>query len=1757
MVLSGVGDVMPKNVMPENRAVGQVKAADAPLRQPGFLPQPSALAFGSPADLAMGWDGTVWAVDGQGAPHVFDPIAGAWQPHGTGVDAVAWVPAPGGGKPEGVVAFRGPEVWASVTPPSAQQSGWTLEATRMEPIASAWPNLPPSFTQGVDGAASVGNTLYLFKAGRYARVAGAAGSVASLTALPGWPATGGFADGVVDLVGSGHGDSQVVFIRGTQLLIVDFAKPAVIWGPVDLSDGFGGAVLARLRADGVEALLYDGTVSSGTTPIRAFTGPSVVAYSGSKAGAAASETYLPQAHPGWPVVWNPRLLHAPAGRVGALWAAATPGTGSLLTHDGESWNESGLPGGASAASVAVGADGTVFAAGGSTLYHLETGGAVPQWQARATAPSQLAQVAVGDAGHVWVRSGGKVSRYGGSTSVGGAFTPVNLGTAVAHVAANADGSLWHCDGSQATARRFISEGTAPPETLSVAAGAGGVQKVASTGYGRGWVLTGQGDSPQLYSYESPYQFKTGPSYILNGSGVLATGAGAVYLTTVTDGGEPAEAGHLVALDVQTGQERWRRDVPATTFTVPVYDQALQMVYIAGTDGIVSALDVHTGATAWEYQTGSVVDAAPALDSGRLYFGARDGKVRCLDVAKALADWTASKAEPTPVWVTAGPVIAGPVARMTAPLVAGGELYAGAWVAVPGASQAYQLALCQVDAATGTIGWAVQVTGQTPDQPSGPGELPLFPPVLGQAQFGSAVAPAVIANAYAQLVAVRADDATGPAATRVFSPGKQTLFLGGLTLRGNRLFVGDNLGRLLIIDPATWSVLHQTPQSARSGAVYTTPVVSGPVGAETVFYAPFGPGVAEVHTLDVASGTVAVLPTGQTAVAATSALGDDGILYVAGAKVQADAGLGQVFALRMDAVAAAAHDVIAESQLMQDYDEPAGGQLTAVARYQTHLTVVDDAGMPRPFTALRVWADAPVTVQVDGRPFPIGPQTAAPVQTAADGSVSIVSDAGSLAATPLRVWASFMDPAERIVVYPDAEFHQRLASVIADPQGDDPTSINLSTAKPYGGTPLFSSQDQAQQMAKAVRQLADAAGLGGGGGGVSAAAGTGVADAPARPAALHAPAGRRLAPAFAQTGTAGRYVPYADLTGMAYFAADTPAARAVVAGAAMGLVVDADGGTLSVTSAAGAAAAADALQGLPPADVGGFFSFWESLWDDIKKGAAELKHVVVIVARDVGVVIHYYEEGVEHVLRAIVSSLADLAATVATWFLSLLPRKAIVEILQAVGISWDAFRIPATQKAIEGWINDGLASYVSDLKNNVQQPLDDWFVDKEQKIADLFTPIRTALGALGVLDEPVLALLLAPQGAADASPISSTAGIGATEHTLFSVQPKGGTQKVSHAVPCTWALRKLHHLADVGSPALGTAGAPGGNPPPPLFTAFVDGFVGSLDTDPVLGPKVANTIADFKSSKLNTVHSVEDFLERLTVADVLDVFEDLTVGGLAVAKAFFDGLVGVVIDMVEWISYILNQPINVPVLTALYRDLTGEQLTLLSLISLVCAIPLTLILYLVDGTLPDFSAPPASAAGETGSLELTDAGKAFGILNGLCVLASGVARGISDAYTGAAPGTAPDWPAPLLVGVNFCRTVCANVIYKGNKATGLEWMAWGVNIFGLGLGALIYDMTRVKVLPKPAAAQLGSICFMCTSIASIVLFSLNWASSEVKNTALTRTTFAGQLLGQIAGVVNPVKFGAGWAKGLVVILDIACAAGAASCIWAVTGENWDK
>ncbi|HEX2513690.1 MAG TPA: PQQ-binding-like beta-propeller repeat protein, partial [Chloroflexota bacterium] len=1104
---------------------------------------------------------------------------------------------------------------------------------------------------------------------------------------------------MIDLVGSGDGsDGLVVFVRGGELIVADLTRATVTYGPVPLSAGYGGAVLALLQAGGVDALLYNGTVGAASTPLRAFRGPAVFPFAGARADAAGEETYLPAAYQGWPRLWNPRLQQAPAGAMGTLWATAES-EGFVITHDGTAWADVPLPAGATGLpSVDAGADGTVFAGSGTALYQLDSGGAAPAWRPLASTPGTVAQVAVGDAGHVWVRShDSSVHRYGGGS--GGTFSAVDLGGgAVAHLAANADGTLWHCDGAGADAFRLISEGSRPSDALGVAGGAA-VQKVASTGFGTGLVLAQQGGAPQLYAYTSPYLFKTGAQYAATHAGTLDVGAGAVLLSGADYSVSPP-AGFLAALDVQTGQERWRRETGALTFTNPVYDPALQVAYIAGTDGIVSALDVHTGETLWEYQTNSLVDAAPAFAGGQLCFGDRAGVVHLLDTREALQAGGNGQA-PTPVWVSHLPVNAGfAVARLATPLIAADAVYVQAWLRSIQSPSGYISSPSRLDLATGTSIWMRQrpgITGLTSTD-----DIALGPPVAGQALFTVGTArtafPAVVFNEVDHLRATPVDSPPVTGDSELAIPTPSATFSSDLTASEGRLYAGDSLGNVYVLDPAApgtlgapdvdrsrptptaaptptpqppaWAILART-QGA--GSVLPPPVVMGPPGSETVIFGGFDDAVQQLHFFAPATDALTTLGTGQTSISLLSRDLSSGVLYAAGARPVGD-GLAQVFAIRADAAASDLAAFIVESQLMQDFDDPSGGPgagaAVKVARYQTHLTVVDDLKQPRAQETVKLWADQATSVVVDGTAYAIDATTPATVQTGADGALVIVSEAADLFAPRLTAWAAFMDPAERLVISPDQEFHGRLATVVADPGSDDPNQINLSTTTDYGNTPLFSDQEQTQAagVASGVKQLCGAVGLGapGGAAGPALTAGAPLGAGPVNP---------------------HKYVAYpGELPGAAYAPSSQPAPRPLAVVTPFGLSLDTTG-ALNTHAPAEATLLLDQLEGAPPRlppqgllGASGVFSWLHHLWDDIKRAAVSVEKLVLSVAQDVALGIQYIEDGVRRVFRTIIHAVEDAVAAIGSFFVKL--GKLIKNIVEALSLIFHLNEIIKTKNKLD-------------------------------------------------------------------------------------------------------------------------------------------------------------------------------------------------------------------------------------------------------------------------------------------------------------------------------------------------------------------------------------------------------------------------------------------------------------------------------------------
>ena len=355
-------------------------------------------------------------------------------------------------------------------------------------------------------------------------------------------------------------------------------------GPAPLSAAFGGAFLAALQAPGgADAVLFGGSRgrpargpgSSRAPPWRASTAP---------AGGARQwqDVRRPPLRAGLAGTWNPVLTQAPSGRVGDLWAATPPRAPSCTTTARAGRRPRG-----GRHSVAAGADGSAYCVG------VDAGAA--QLCTAGTEEQRLGHGAAARADAVPGGRGGRAPgcgcatpatpcyqlQRGGGQAVSAAVP--RLGTPV-HIAANADGTVWGCDGIQPTAFRLISEATRPAGRDRLGA-PGPVHKVASTGFGAAYRPGGPGRGAQLYRYDSPYVFKTSRPYLqpTRRSTSIETGLGNLYLT-VTDGppGAPGGTSYVVALDVHTGQEVSRSGASpqGTVYTKPVFDPVHEVVIVS-------------------------------------------------------------------------------------------------------------------------------------------------------------------------------------------------------------------------------------------------------------------------------------------------------------------------------------------------------------------------------------------------------------------------------------------------------------------------------------------------------------------------------------------------------------------------------------------------------------------------------------------------------------------------------------------------------------------------------------------------------------------------------------------------------------------------------------------------------------------------------------------------------------------------------------------------------------------------------------------------------------------------------------------------------------------------------------------------------------------------------------------------------------------------------------------------------------------------
>jgi outer membrane protein assembly factor BamB len=155
-------------------------------------------------------------------------------------------------------------------------------------------------------------------------------------------------------------------------------------------------------------------------------------------------------------------------------------------------------------------------------------------------------------------------------------------------------------------------------------------------------------------------------------------------------------GHLYAIDLVTGNQRWRFATEGRIRSTPAVNAG--QLYFGSWDGKVYALDAASGDEIWQYDTGAVIQSSPAVDAEKIYIGSRSARLLALD-----------RQTGTPVWTYA--VEGGSWVEST-PVLHDGAVYVGSSDA---------LHLLSLDAASGDIRWQFFTGGWSWSSPVVAGE----------------------------------------------------------------------------------------------------------------------------------------------------------------------------------------------------------------------------------------------------------------------------------------------------------------------------------------------------------------------------------------------------------------------------------------------------------------------------------------------------------------------------------------------------------------------------------------------------------------------------------------------------------------------------------------------------------------------------------------------------------------------------------------------------------------------------------------------------------------------------------------------------------------------------------------------------------------------------------------------------------------------------------------------------------------------------
>lgn len=756
-----------------------------------------------------------------------------------------------------------------------------------------------------------------------------------------------------------------------------------------------------------------------------------------------------------------------------------------------------------------------------------------------------------------------------------------------------------------------------------------------------------------------------------------------------------------------------------------------------------------------------------------------------------------------------------------------------------------------------------------------------PPVAGQGRV-------YVANSNTNSATVMAIDiVTG---LSLSSPTLSTAVNSALCFDGSLVYVPGAAGTLFALDPSelteSWN---QTPGG---------PLTTSPISSDGMVYV--GSGDGNLYALDIASG-------GGSGVSLTVG---DALQYVA--KVSnGTVYFGTQSLLMSQNLQQIERQFLVRSELIEQMEPGLSNAPLPTATYRTEVSVFHVDKTARVNESVKIWASEPVTITIGGQVYSIDAHNPVALQTDSSGQISMsvaanpavqAGSATGLATPSLKVWGDFMNPGERVLMYPDQPLHHRL-SVLSGDQLLAAHSYNAGDLKSPGDA-LIPSVYQTSEAASAIAST------------VNNAIG--------------------LQQSASNAGAANRYLAYpGTMQGVFYQPQDAPAFRPAPAGNwQLTIPANQSAPTFQNLSSTQAFEIAQNLGHGPSALPESFWGDLEDFADDVVNG---VEQVATLVWNTIEGAVTATIQSLEKGWKFVVNTVEDAVTVLAGVFKSI--GAAIEKVIEALSLIFSWNDILKIQQKLVNQVNNAFSdaiAAVETVKADANQLLQSW----TGQVNGLFTWVENQVQSWT---------------------FASARGAYTDPSTPFSA---GGNS--NNSVPGQWALRKLqeHVQASSGSAsaalryrlALGpTAG--GQDPLVAAFDTFVTDLVSGIANVAEALPAQVTGLLDQLGGMLSDPST---FLNS-GVKALLMLLNDIVDDCLAVAQVVLDALLDLIAAVLALVQEMLTATIPIPVLSDLFQTLTGSPMTLLDVSCLVIAIPVQIISAGLSSNAPaPLAAAPASA-----------------------------------------------------------------------------------------------------------------------------------------------------------------------------------------------------